>query len=92
MTVKPVPGPDGLEKGIRIGCGGIVGAFVGLALYARFFFRWVRDPWIAVAIILFVAALCAWGALRGGDRFWQAGFASRGTYRKPWNRPPGPGS
>lgn len=63
------PKPDALEMKVRIGCGSLFGLFFGVlaGLY------WWPT---AVGLVLFVAAcvvLCAWMALKFGDRFWTEG-------------------
>ena len=71
--VKRVPGPDGLEKGLRLGCG----ALLGFALVGPFAINlWHPNMpaiWWTVAAGVLVCALLA---LRYGDRFWH-GFAAR---------------
>ena len=62
--------PDGLEKGLRLGCGGLV----GLLLFGRLFARWAlraKDPTLAYLCMGAGTVLFAVLALRQGDRFWQ---------------------
>lgn len=65
--------PDRLDKGLRLGCGGLFGAFAGLLFVGRLFrHRIVGDaflPLLALGSVL-GAVLCAGLALKKGDRFW----------------------
>jgi hypothetical protein len=66
--VKPVPGPDRLEKGLRLGCGGMLGLLVVAPLVLQ-----LESPslstWVGLGVGVLVFALLA---LRYGDRFWTA--------------------
>ena len=61
--------PDTLEKGIRLGCGGLVGLLFGLIIASRMFSDSIAVRLITVIII---AGVCAIVALKTGDRFWNA--------------------
>jgi hypothetical protein len=75
------PGPDPLEKGIRIGCGGLFGLVAGgLVLYARL--RRLRVPPETYLLTAVPTVLCAWAALRYGDRFWEGMAGRRASWRK----------
>ena len=61
--------PDGLETGLRMGCGGLVGLLVGIVT-AVGFADWIRLPslaWVFIPVMMAVCALCAW---RLGDEFY----------------------
>jgi len=59
--------PDRFEKGVRFGCGFILGLAVGLWSATQIVF----DTWGAYAIIVLVLAVaCGILALRYGDAFW----------------------
>jgi hypothetical protein len=74
------PSRDGLETGLRLGCGALIGLasslwiWIGLAdgLAGR-----------AVAVSCASAVLCAWLAWRFGDRFWRW-IADWACYFWPW--------
>lgn len=68
---KRVPAPDALEKGLRLGCGGLLGLVVFGPLAYRLF-DGGKNWW--VLLVVGVAAF-AFLALRYGDRFWIS-FAS----------------
>ena len=77
--VKRVPGPDGLEKGMRLGCGAVLGALIVGPLAVR-----LGDPppagvWLSFGLGVAAFALLA---VRYGDRFW-GWFASWGRWW-PW--------
>ncbi len=69
--------PDGMEKGIRFGCGFLFGAVWGV--WASL--TWLADAtnwWIASAAV--IAIVCGLLAMRFGDRFWEW-VAKRGWLR-----------
>ena len=59
--------PDRLEKGIRLGCGFVFGCFIGF-LVALQFLAW--DGLNFGVGVLVGGLVCAFSALRYGDRFW----------------------
>ena len=81
--VKPVPGPDRLEKGLRLGCGGLFGLLAAGPLLFRFVYRlflrrWEDGTtWVLYATLAGATVLCALLALRYGDRFWDGFERSR---------------
>jgi hypothetical protein len=60
--------PDGLERGLRLGCGAVFGLVAGIwiALQCNLFESW----FISAAAIATSAILCAVCAVKYGDRFW----------------------
>ena len=86
--IKPVPGPDRLEQGIRLGCGGLFGLFVGVYIVFRIVLR-LSPPsastLIAWATVGVSTVVCALLSRHYGDRFWGGAFGDR-AYTKPWNR------
>ncbi len=61
--------PDNIEKGIRFGCGGILGFIVGLYFVIRSYV--VSDSVIAcILTIVFFIVLFGGMAMKQGDRFW----------------------
>lgn len=60
--------PDNLEKGIRFGCGGLIGMFIGLYLGLNFLFEDNIIVFILTDAILIV--VCGFMAMKQGDRFW----------------------
>jgi uncharacterized membrane protein YccC len=60
--------PDNVEKGIRFGCGAIVGA--GIAITSTIAWSLVKG-WYFVAFIVFWAGVCGFAAMKHGDRFWE---------------------
>lgn len=63
--------PDSLEKGIRFGCGGILGFLFGL--YVAFNGFADRDnTLISVLTIAFLTILFGVLAMKQGDRFWSS--------------------
>ena len=83
--VLRTPGPDRLEQGIRIGCGGLFGLLVFGVLF-RFGYRRLLRPldvawltWVAIPLGSAVFAYLAW---RYGDRFWSwFGSTSKDRWR-----------
>lgn len=59
--------PDRMEKGVRLGCGGLAGLVAGLFAAVRVN---PNDAVVFFGIILVLAVLFALGALGGGDEFW----------------------
>ena len=59
--------PDGLEKGIRFGCGFLFGCFA--AVGALLTSLWSAHSVIACCVL--VGFLCGYAALRFGDIFWE---------------------
>ena len=59
--------PDGLEKGIRFGCGFLFGGIILFFAFARDFFSTASPFWIAVGG---GALICGLLAIRYGDRFY----------------------
>jgi len=62
------PPPDGLEKGLRFGCGTIFGGLLLFFALARNAFRFGSPFWIAVGG---GALVCGFLAMRFGDRFYR---------------------
>jgi hypothetical protein len=61
--------PDKLEKGIRLGCGGIFGLFIGAVAGFKMF---PYGDWSILAVALTVAIAFSLAARCLGDRFWHA--------------------
>lgn len=61
--------PDGLDKGLRIGCGALFGAFAALFIVRRLF-RYGGLPLLYILVPIGMV-LCAWLAYKKGDRFWE---------------------
>jgi hypothetical protein len=61
--------PDGLEKGIRFGCGGLLGLLLGLRASLYF---WVgEEVSLAVLIVVLAVVLCGFASMKMGERFWR---------------------
>lgn len=60
---------DKLEKGIRLGCGGIFGLFVGAVAGFKMF---PYGDWSILAVAAAVAISFSLAARYLGDRFWHA--------------------
>lgn len=61
--------PDGLETGLRLGCGGLFGLLLGVGALGRLAFR-TGSPtiaWVGIPVLVVVCALAAW---RLGDDFY----------------------
>ena len=58
--------PDRLEKGIRFGCGFLLG--VATAIGALLTTLWRLQSVVAACVL--VGLLCGYFAMRFGDRFW----------------------
>ena len=61
------PPPDGLEKGIRFGCGFLFGGLILFFAFARVFYSTASPFWITVGV---GALICGLLAIRYGDRFY----------------------
>lgn len=61
--------PDSLEKGLRFGCGSLLGLLVGAYFFQRFFFESIG---VGLFIIVVVSVLCGIAAMKKGDRFWNS--------------------
>lgn len=59
--------PDGLEKGIRFGCGFLFGGVMLIVVFARGFSLTASPFWVAVGV---GALICGLLAIRYGDRFY----------------------
>lgn len=62
--------PDGLETGLRLGCGGLFGLLLGVGALGRLAFR-TGSPtiaWVGIPVLVVVCALAAW---RLGDDFYR---------------------
>jgi uncharacterized protein YacL len=61
--------PDNFEKGIRFGCGGLIGLFVGLYVSANFF---LTEDKIIAFILTVIITICFYGfiAMKLGNKFW----------------------
>jgi hypothetical protein len=59
--------PDVLEKRVRFGCGFLAGCV--LALTSSFIWT-IYNGYYFAAFCLGCAALCGYGAMKLGDRFW----------------------
>jgi hypothetical protein len=75
---EPVPGPDGFDRAIRMGCGSLLGLLLGIPL-AIYLWRDFRATWLSWGALVFVVLSCALFALRYGDRFWHWVMENR-----PW--------
>lgn len=62
------PARDGLESGLRLGCGGLLGLFLAAGVWFGLAEEHVGR---AVAVTAVSVVLCAWLAWRYGDRFWR---------------------
>jgi len=58
---------DRLEKGIRFGCGGLVGLLLGISMAIHYFSASVDE---IVFMCLAAALVCGGLAAKYGDRFW----------------------
>lgn len=68
--------PDGHEKGVRFGCGALLGIPVGLSVARRSFADAGTTEVVLVVLgCMLVAALCA---MTGGDKFWEDFLKRRG--------------
>lgn len=78
---KPV---DGLERGVRFGCGALLGALVGFYIVAeQGLVAAPGETYLAAAVV--GAVVCGLLAMAFGDRFWQTGVPTvLGEYRWPW--------
>ena len=64
--------PDTFEKGIRFGCGSLVGLAMGSAILFRWWFINEGYEWATFSIVLLAhMAICGWLATRFGDRYWE---------------------
>ncbi|OPY73021.1 MAG: hypothetical protein A4E64_02718 [Syntrophorhabdus sp. PtaU1.Bin058] len=59
--------PDRLEKGIRFGCGSLLGIGLGIIVFFRFFLGHLS--WIIPCLV--GAVVCGFLAMRYGDNFWR---------------------
>ncbi len=69
--VKRVPGPDRLEKGLRIGCGAVFGLLLFGIILIRFSWR-TRTPSIAYIGVPAIVILFAYLGYRKGDDLYEA--------------------
>jgi predicted PurR-regulated permease PerM len=60
--------PDNFEKGIRFGCGGLLGFVVGMYSFLHGFFS--GSYLLNILSILFFVFLFGFLALKQGDKFW----------------------
>jgi len=58
--------PDTLEKGVRFGCGFLVGFFAAVSSSVFFFSR----GYYIIAGCVLTGLVCGFAAMRFGDRFW----------------------
>ena len=63
-------GPDGLETGIRLGCGGMLGLVVFGPLFVRLALR-TRSPLVGYVGVPLGVVVFAVLAYRWGDEFWR---------------------
>lgn len=68
--------PDREEKVIRFGCGTLAGLVLGFGVAMK---ERVTSWGVFVGILLGMALVCGWLAMREGDKFW-----IERTKRKPW--------
>jgi hypothetical protein len=61
--------PDNFEKGIRFGCGGLLGLVLGLYFATR---HYLRSENIIISIAIFAGTIlgCGFLAMIKGDQFW----------------------
>jgi hypothetical protein len=69
--------PDRLEKGIRFGCGSVIGILIGLDLTYSMFLEYPGHLFIAACIF---ALVCGILAMKYGDRFWDGVI----QFLRPW--------
>ncbi len=63
--------PDGFEKKIRFGCGGLFGLVVGFYSVSRLFLT--SDEIIKFSIVMiFSVYICGYMAMKQGDKFWHS--------------------
>lgn len=62
--------PDNFEKGMRFGCGAILGIGVGVVIAIRVLL--ITDSNWAWMAVPFAAAIAGLLAIRFGERFWEA--------------------
>jgi hypothetical protein len=70
--------PDRLEFWVRFVCGAFFGGFISLRLVI-----YMEKPMSAVLTILGVALFCAFGAAKGGDKFWHSILRIRWYWWQP---------
>ena len=70
--------PDRLEFWVRFVCGAAFGAFISLRLVI-----YMQKPTSVVFTILVGALVCAFGAARGGDKFWHSILRVRWYWWQP---------
>jgi hypothetical protein len=58
--------PDRLEKGIRFGCGFLLGCFIAVGALLTS----LSSAHSLAASCMLIGLICGWAALRFGDRFW----------------------
>lgn len=70
MIYENEPEPDNIEKGIRFGCGGLLGFVLGLYCFLHGIFGESRFG----IILLFICLILFFGflAMRYGDKFWNS--------------------
>jgi uncharacterized protein YacL len=62
--------PDKLEKGIRFGCGAVLGLLVGVYVGIDYFL--IENEMVAfIATVVCIALVCGILAMKQGDRFWE---------------------
>lgn len=60
--------PDNFEKGIRFGCGAVLGFLIGLYLMLDLLVS--ESVFYAIVTIFAMGCICGFFAMKKGDRFW----------------------
>lgn len=66
------PEVDAEDTVVRLGCGAVVGLFVGLVLLVGFGTQFLRSRWAMGVLVLLSVVVCADLAWKMGDRFFHS--------------------
>jgi hypothetical protein len=73
---------DRLESSFRIGCGALIGIFVGAVIGTVLLVEFAGSAALAASVAIIVASVCAFLAWRHGDRFFYS--TARGIRSLLW--------
>lgn len=59
--------PDSTEKGLRFGCGALMGVVIGVGESLRYF---PTEAYGFIGVVILTAIVCGLLAVRRGNRFW----------------------
>jgi hypothetical protein len=60
-----------VEKGIRFGCGSILGLLLGLYVSVKIYIR-TGNTLVSIGIALIISLLLGFTAMKQGDNFWDS--------------------